>query len=455
MKLHLDSLCMDAYLDGTLSAQEAEKTARHLEECPSCRTLLEARGQLLAVLSNMPDEEAPELLRPRLEAALRSEKDGEARRILRRRKVVPTLLTAAACLVITAGILTLWVGGGFTGIAQGVAAADTRDERYAADSESGRNMDNAASFHAYEDGAGDGDIIADMAEAISEESMTMDSPAAAPADLPAEDELSVKDDTAAGGLTDGSLLTRDLQTVSGQKLVYRAEVSAETTAFDADLSAILKVCDTYNGFVEYSSVYGKAFTEPDGYGRYAYLTLRIPSSRYHEAALGLKGIGSLRDFSENVTNITYEYNNADILLENLLAQRDTLLELLDKAESLDDVVLLQSELNDLSTRIQQAESQVRGMDNEIDYATFSVSLEEVEDASTLLASNESKSFFQRMQERLYASLAGIRDGFLEGVIDLVAFLPVLAAILLPLGLLGLIVWLILRGAKRRKARRAA
>lgn len=444
MMLHLDSLRMDAYLEGSLSSAEAEEVTRHLEECPSCRALLETRKQLLTALGELPDTEMPELFHARLVSALHAEQARDTRRILRRRRVVPSLLTAAACLVVVAGGLTLWIGGGFSGIAQGVSAAEaeTSYDTYSGNS----TADNGAMLFAAPTG-GTEYFSSEESDEVS-----------ADAEAPAENDLSLKGSgTAAAedGLTEGSLLTQDIQAVAGQKLVYRADLSLESVSFDTDLAAILSVCDTYDGFVEASSVSGKAFTEPNGYGRYADLTLRIPSASYQAAAAGLKNVGSLNNFSENVTNITYTYSNAQILVENLLAQRDTLLTLLDKAESLDDVVLLQSQLNDLSTRIQQAESDVRGMDNEVDYATFTISLSEVQDASTLLVNNQEKSFFQRMQERLYTSLAGIRDGFLEGVIGFVAFLPVLAAILLPLGVIGLIVWLIVRGVKRRKARKAA
>jgi anti-sigma factor (TIGR02949 family) len=95
-------LQMDAYLDGELASQDAREVETHLNACPDCARLHDARIALgAAIRAEIPALRAPEDLRIRIRGALRSAAISPARR------TAPPLgwrwLALAASLALVAG----------------------------------------------------------------------------------------------------------------------------------------------------------------------------------------------------------------------------------------------------------------------------------------------------------------------------------------------------------------
>jgi anti-sigma factor (TIGR02949 family) len=97
-------LQLDAYLDGELASRDAREFEAHLKECPDCDRLHDARVALgAAIRAEVPALRAPDELRTRVRAALRSAAGGP---VASRRTPVPgwrPLALAASLALVAVG----------------------------------------------------------------------------------------------------------------------------------------------------------------------------------------------------------------------------------------------------------------------------------------------------------------------------------------------------------------
>lgn len=92
---------LDAYVDGELAAAEAGELEAHLRVCPACSRLEQRRRALgAAVREQMPRLQAPDTLRARVRAALRSDTDRSA---ARSRSLWRSIAVAASVAVVAVG----------------------------------------------------------------------------------------------------------------------------------------------------------------------------------------------------------------------------------------------------------------------------------------------------------------------------------------------------------------
>lgn len=112
----------------------------------------------------------------------------------------------------------------------------------------------------------------------------------AAAEAPAETETAW-DDAADTGFTTSAAGNAELDTGDNQslsdyaaKIIYSANISAETTKFDEAVARIEAMVTDYQGFVESSNVYGNTRYNDDGtttvVDRHASYALRIPADKF-------------------------------------------------------------------------------------------------------------------------------------------------------------------------------
>ena len=89
------------------------------------------------------------------------------------------------------------------------------------------------------------------------------------------------------------------------------------------------------------------------------------------------------------------------------AEEESLLRLLESAQSIDDIITLQSRLSDIRYEIESIESQLRTMDNLVDYATVYLDVEEVETYTPV----EEPTMGERIRTGFNNSLKDIGNGF--------------------------------------------
>ncbi|MBQ2213005.1 MAG: DUF4349 domain-containing protein, partial [Erysipelotrichaceae bacterium] len=118
--------------------------------------------------------------------------------------------------------------------------------------------------------------------------------------------------------------------------------------------------------------------------------------------------GSIIDISTNVDNITRQYDNNEIRIEALETQHTRLLQLLNEAKDLNDIIQIEARLSEVETEITQLKSYKNSMDADVAYSTIDLTIREVQTYSET-------SFLQK----LLNAFSGSRSNFLRNAEDLI------------------------------------
>jgi len=155
------------------------------------------------------------------------------------------------------------------------------------------------------------------------------------------------------------------------KLIYRADISMETTTFEAAVSSLSELVGKIGGYFEASSL--------DNYSnyRYAYYTVRVPAEKFEEFCSGVGGYCQINNISRSAEDISEIYYDTESRLVTQQTKLERLQELLAKAESMEDIITIESAISETELLIENLTSTIRSYDSLVGYSTINISLREV------------------------------------------------------------------------------
>lgn len=252
--------------------------------------------------------------------------------------------------------------------------------------------------------------------------------------------------------TDFLLSEEESYAQQSEKLIYTADLSLESKEYDRDKQAIEDLIEEYQGIIqsksESDSNYNWYSEDSSGSQRYLYLTVLIPADAYETFLDGVSEIGHLSSSSQNVENITKQYSDNEEVIAALEKEEERLQEMMDKAETIEDMISVEERIASVETQLNQAKNAKSSMDQSVDYSTVYLSLNEVKEYRQ---SESSLSFGEKIKQAFWGSLH-----FFGQVFELLLYLIIY---LLPFAILAGIVLLIvfgsIRHAKKKKAGKKA
>lgn len=265
----------------------------------------------------------------------------------------------------------------------------------------------------------------------------------APMDAPAEfapEPAAAESGSSLGGLEEAKYVKND------RKLIYTSEYTIETKSFEADYNAVIAAAENAGGFVSSEETHG---TKPEVYGdsgRTSSLTLRIPVDKYSDFLSGLEGVGSIVSRIRSSEDVTTEYYDNEARIELYEKHYEKLMAHLEKAEKMEDIIAIESEMTNVLYTIDQLKGNKRYMDDLVEYCTVNVLLREVVEYSEVSISND--TFGSRVSGAFNSVLKWLGRFFEGFAIVFIAALPVLAII----AVIFLAIFLPLRAARRKKLR---
>jgi len=228
---------------------------------------------------------------------------------------------------------------------------------------------------------------------------------------------------------------------SSRKLIYRETLSVETLEFDTFIMFVESQTQVYGGYIEASSSSGNSYGYEGKSNRYATYTLRIPT-KYLETMLGdIGNQANVTSTSGTTEDITLQYIDNQTHMEALQVEQDRLMELLEKAEALEDILQIESRLSDLRYKIEYYGSILRNYDNLVEYSTIYLNISEVERITDV----EVETAWERMTSGLKDTFYNIKEGSVDFGVDFVINLPYI----LIWAVIILVVILIIRRAVKR------
>lgn len=223
-----------------------------------------------------------------------------------------------------------------------------------------------------------------------------------------------------------------------QKLIKTFYYSFETKNFDDSIDEITKRVKEFGGYVESSECEGSS-------DRDAHYTLRIPADRVDEFLNDTTAIGEIMRRSEEVEDISLSYYDTKTHIETLETQHKRLLELMESATKLEDIIQLESEISNIEYELNNYKTTSKVYDNKVNYATVHINVYEVSEISV----TDEDSYWQKIGKGFMSGLSGVGSFFKGLFYVLVVCAPALVII-------GLIVFFIIffirKSIKKKKAK---
>ena len=211
-----------------------------------------------------------------------------------------------------------------------------------------------------------------------------------------------------------------------RKLIRNVNLSLQTKEFDTVLENMSQKVKDLGGYIQDSSVWGSSSDYSSS--RSASYTLRIPSDKLDEFIDVVETLGNVTYKNESVDDVTLRYVDVDSHKKALETEQERLLALLEKAENVEDIITIENRLSDVRYELENYESQIRLLDNQIDYSTVYVDISEV----SRVTDTGKQGFFEevasRFSDSVYVVLMGLR-GFAIGILGSLPILVVWGVIL--------------------------
>jgi hypothetical protein len=417
---------LSLYIDDMLDERESRMLEEHIKSCEDCRTELEILREMVESCRSLEEKEPPGHLQPMVSGALRKASRGAAISGLSKRWLKPGLVSVAAVLLLVVAA---------KGIMPGLFMGSRSSQDMAATEEAAP----AEMYSITADGeAGFG--MAQNKQVADSRMLDLEEEAAglAGAETPgAEPGMPVDGDTfsAAGVLPepgDGILKERD-----SRKIIRNAEISIQVEDFNRQLEAIQKMVDETGGYIESSNSYIRKHgtTEDDRDFMEGNVVIRIPSPEFTGCLERISGLGKVTNRSTDGSDITLRYMDTEARLKSLEVQQDRLLEILERATEVEDILKIETELNRVRSELERHATQLRGWDNLVQYSTIRIFMTEVDPKDTHVSTLQVGSLWDRMKRGFIRTTNAIMDMIEYIIVGIGYALPVMVLV----GA-GLLVW---------------
>ena len=242
--------------------------------------------------------------------------------------------------------------------------------------------------------------------------------------------------------------TGSTQLPQNRKWIVTVNLTAETDDLDALRSALDEKIAALNGYVEDQSVYNGSIYDSGRRYRSANLTVRIPADSIDAFLQDVGGLANIVRQNKSIEDVTLSYVATESRLKALETEEARLLELLSQAETMTDLLEIEARLSEVRSELENYASQKRLYDNQIDYATIYIAIEEVQEYTP----TEEPSLWERIRDGFKDNLEGVGEGLLDVLVWFIVSIPTLVVLAVVVLILVLIVRRIRR---RRKAKKAA
>ena len=251
------------------------------------------------------------------------------------------------------------------------------------------------------------------------------------------------------GSSSGTDSVGQVQNNENRKLITTVNISAETDDMDKSLGAIENKVKALGGYIEKSDIYNGSYSSH--VSRNASLTVRIPKERLDEFIEVIEGGNNITNKSVNVDDVTLSYVDTESRKNSLRTEEKRLLDIMEKAETVEDIIIIEDKLASVRYELESIESQLRSYDNKIDYSTVYIDLSEVR----VFTPVEEESALTRMGNGFKESMSDVIDGIVEFFIWVVVHIPQLIFLLIIAVLIFVICRIVLAASKKSRARKMA
>jgi hypothetical protein len=222
------------------------------------------------------------------------------------------------------------------------------------------------------------------------------------------------------------------------RVIKTADLELGVDGVAEKTNQVAELANAKGGFVESSTV----VEDKAGY-KTGYITVRVPVEKFDEAVSAIKDLAvRVERESVNGRDVTEQYTDLEARLRSAQAQEEQYLTILEKADTVQDILAVQQYLQNVRYEIESLQGQINSLGNQTDYSTISVTLNE---EVRLQVPAEKFDLGRDIKTALQSVVLLVQ----AGLTFVVYFVIVGGAMIIPLGLIVLIAVLIIRRVVRR------
>jgi len=208
------------------------------------------------------------------------------------------------------------------------------------------------------------------------------------------------------------------------------EIEVEKGKLKEIANRITMLAESKGGFIKSSQ-----FTSWEE-SQQALVTIAIPSNEFGAALTSIEGWGDVLSSQSSGQDVTQEYHDSELDLSHWQSERQSVMLLLEKAQTLDEILKVRQFLEPIDRQINEIKGRLEYLKQSSDYSTIQVSLREKGAEPVVVES----TFWSKVGDIFQTSLSGI-------LVILAAGVPWIVLI----GLLALLVVWILRRTRRKNS----
>ncbi len=262
------------------------------------------------------------------------------------------------------------------------------------------------------------------------------------------EEISYGGFTNYNGKTDGGVVSspssqENNSIISNRKIIYSSSYSIQTTEFEKSVAALDILCHKYGAYYESSESYGTK----ENSDRYGSFTVRVPVENYNAFKKEAGNIGVVIRSSENNRDVTENYIDTEARLTSAKIREERLLAILENADTLDDILLLEAELADVRYEIESLSGSLRKYDSLISYSTITIGIEEVVEPVEIKP--VPKTFSQKMSTSISDGFEDFSDSVGNTFLDFLYNLPIFIILVVTIVIIYVIIRTIIKKVKNQ------
>jgi len=218
--------------------------------------------------------------------------------------------------------------------------------------------------------------------------------------------------------------------VQGPQVIKQASlaISVASGSFDSRLAAVRALVESEQGFI--SGTEAQANPEVDQHIRSGMVTFMVPSGRFDDAIDQLSRLGTVQNEHISGQDVSAQYVDLQARLANQEAQRDAMLVLLKRAQSISDIIAIQTQLGQITQQVEELKGQIQYLDHNTSFSTISVNIIE---AGAPAATQQRDSW------GFVTALSDAAHNFVTTINYIVSGLGAIGPILIVLGI-GYLLW---------------
>ncbi|QZY56577.1 DUF4349 domain-containing protein [Crassaminicella profunda] len=226
---------------------------------------------------------------------------------------------------------------------------------------------------------------------------------------------------------------KQVRQLSERKIIKSAYIHLDIEDYDKKFNKIVNMAEVIGGYIENSNTEYSHYVpeEPEASLRRGNITIRVPEGNFINIVEEVKGLGKVTNFSINGEDITQMYRDTVNEVENLKIQEKRLREIMNKAESVKDVLEVERELTRVRGDLNRLTGNIKRWDQLVSLSKIEVSLNEVIPKDKKIQSVDD-DLLDKAKKGFISTINGIKNFFEKSFIMLVSVLP----IILLIGIIG-------------------